>query len=190
MSGNAYVTGSTQSLSLVDVGLRKFVHRKQRDLEIGLSAWLATVQLLATVRGEIRMPSFRDSSFAFLQGASYSTTATITGTSDPTLYQSEHYNAGNLTYQTSVPNGTYTVKLRLAELYWTSPGQRVFNVQLNGTQVGTNLDVFAEAGGINKAYMMQSTENRCRFDLVRAGQLMSVWTCRNFGFGRRRCCFQ
>jgi hypothetical protein len=91
------------------------------------------------------MPSFRDSSFAFLQGASYSTTATITGTSDPTVYQSEHYNAGNLIYQTSVPNGTYTVKLRLAELYWTSPEQRVFNVQLNGTQVGTNLDILAAA---------------------------------------------
>jgi hypothetical protein len=88
----------------------------------------------------------------FLQGASYSTTATITGTTDPALYQSEHYSTGNLTYQTSVPNGSYTVKLKLAELYWTSPGQRVFNIQLNGTQVATNLDVFAAAGDMNKAY--------------------------------------
>lgn len=88
----------------------------------------------------------------FLQGASYSTTAAITGTTDPTLYQSEHYSTGNLTYQTSVPNGSYTVKLKFAELYWTSAGQRVFNVQLNGAQVATNVDVFAAAGGMNKAY--------------------------------------
>jgi hypothetical protein len=90
--------------------------------------------------------------YGFLQGGNYSITAAITGTNDPTLYQSEHYNTGNLTYQTSVPNGSYTVTLKFAELYWTSPGQRVFNVQLNGTQVATNLDVFAVAGGMNKAY--------------------------------------
>jgi hypothetical protein len=88
----------------------------------------------------------------FLQGSSYSTTAAITGTNDPALYQTEHYSTGNLTYQTSVPNGSYTVTLKFAELYWASSGQRVFNVQLNGTQVATNVDVFAAAGGMNKAY--------------------------------------
>lgn len=128
----------------------------------GSSSHTAPVTLVVgneAVRVNAGGPAYTDSQSqtwsadsGFLQGASYSTTAAITGTGDPALYQTEHYNTGNLAYQTSVPNGSYTVKLKFAELYWTSPGQRVFNVQLNGAQVATNLDIFAAAGGINKAY--------------------------------------
>jgi hypothetical protein len=89
----------------------------------------------------------------YQQGGSNSTTASITGTSDPTLYQSEHYSTtGSLVYQFSVPNGSYTAKLKFAEIWYTSSGQRVFNIQINGTAVQTNLDVFSAAGGGNKAY--------------------------------------
>jgi hypothetical protein len=51
-----------------------------------------------------------------------------------------------------VPNGTYTVKLRFAEIWYTSAGQRVFNVYIHGTTVQPNLDVFAAAGGADRAY--------------------------------------
>jgi hypothetical protein len=88
----------------------------------------------------------------YQQGGSSSTTASITGTSDPTLYQTEHYSTGStLTYQFSVPNGTYTVNLKFAEIYYTSAGHRVFDVILNGTTVRSHLDVFATAGGGNIA---------------------------------------
>jgi hypothetical protein len=89
----------------------------------------------------------------YQQAGSFSTTAGIAGTSDATLYQTEHYSAtGSLTYQFAVPNGTYTVKLRFAEIWYTSAGQRVFNVKINGTTVQPNLDVFAAAGGADRAY--------------------------------------
>ena len=47
--------------------------------------------------------------------------------SDQTLYDSERY-GNTFSYGINVPNGTYTVALKFAELYWTSAGQRVFNV--------------------------------------------------------------
>jgi hypothetical protein len=75
-------------------------------------------------------------------GARTATVVTpISGTSDPMLYQSERY--GDFTYTFNVPNGTYNVVLKFAEIYWNSPGQRVFNVSINGQHVLTNFDILA-----------------------------------------------
>lgn len=46
-----------------------------------------------------------------------------------------------------VPNGTYVVTIYTQETYWNAPGQRQFDIAVNGQQVATNLDPFAEAGG-------------------------------------------
>ncbi len=80
----------------------------------------------------------------FTGGSVYSTTHTISNTADPTLYQTERY--GNFSYQFAVPNGSYNVLLKFAEIYWTTAGQRIFNVSVNGTQVLTNFDIIAAAG--------------------------------------------
>jgi phosphatidylinositol-3-phosphatase len=74
-------------------------------------------------------------------GRTYVSTAPIGGTSDGALYDSERY--GTLTYTFAVVNGTYLVTLKFAELYWSAPGQRVFNVSINGQQVLTNFDILA-----------------------------------------------
>ncbi len=76
----------------------------------------------------------------------YSTTQSISGTAAPALYQSERYGS-SFQYQFSVPNGTYAVTLKFAELYWNAPGQRIFNVAINGQPVLTNFDIVAQAGG-------------------------------------------
>jgi malectin (di-glucose binding ER protein) len=52
-----------------------------------------------------------------------------------------------LQYQFTVPSGTYAVTLKYAEIYFTSTGQRTFNVVINGTTVQTNFDIVAAAGG-------------------------------------------
>ncbi|QRK08244.1 hypothetical protein JQX13_51375 [Archangium violaceum] len=44
------------------------------------------------------------------------------------------------------PRGVYAVVLHFAELYFSTPGQRRFNVSLNGT-VYTDIDVVSLAGG-------------------------------------------
>jgi fibronectin type 3 domain-containing protein len=88
----------------------------------------------------------------FTGGATSDTThaITTTGLTNPapqSVYQHNRY--GNFTY--TVPGltagGSYTVRLHFAEEYWTAAGSRTFNVLINGTQVLTNFDIFATAGG-------------------------------------------
>jgi hypothetical protein len=49
------------------------------------------------------------------------------------------------------------VQLYFCETYFTATGKRVFNVSINGTQVLTNFDIFAAAGGQNIANLQQFT---------------------------------
>jgi glucosylceramidase len=95
-------------------------------------------------------------------GTTYSTTAGIdtSSVSNPApqgVYQTERF--GNFTY--TLPNllsgAQYTVRLDFAEIFWNSSGQRLFNVTINGQQVLTNFDIFATAGGANKAVDEQFT---------------------------------
>ena len=71
----------------------------------------------------------------------------------PTVYQSERW--GGCTYALPLPPlpaaSSYTVRLHFAETTYTAANQRRFNVDINGRRVLTEFDVFAEAGGANKA---------------------------------------
>src|SRR5208282_3026609 len=82
-------------------------------------------------------------------GTKGSTTAAITGTSDPTLYQTERY--GNFSYSIPLADGSYNVTLKFAEIYWTAAGKRIFNVSMQGTQVISDLDIYSKVGK-NAAY--------------------------------------
>jgi len=66
---------------------------------------------------------------------------------------------GNFTYTLGgfVPGASATVRLHFAETYWTAPGQRIFNVSINGAPVLTNFDIFLAAGGPNIANIQQFT---------------------------------
>jgi hypothetical protein len=82
-------------------------------------------------------------------GSTASTPATIEGTEDVPLYQTERY--GNFSYSIPLAGGTYEVSLRFTESYWSSAGRRVFDVWMEGTKVISNLDIFALVGR-NRAY--------------------------------------
>jgi hypothetical protein len=79
------------------------------------------------------------------------TTTGVTNPAPQSVYQHNRY--GNFTY--TIPGLTagasYNVRLDFAEEYWTTAGSRTFNVLINGTQVLTNFDIFATAGGEFKA---------------------------------------
>jgi len=75
--------------------------------------------------------------------------APISNTSDPGLYQ--YCRWGNFSYNFAVANGSYSVTLKFAELALWGAGQRQFNVAINGTQVLSNFDIFAQSGGIYTA---------------------------------------
>lgn len=87
------------------------------------------------------------SDYGYNTGYTASTTANISGTDLPQLYQSVRWYPGVFTYTLPVANGVRHVKLRFAEFVYTTPGARYFNVLVNGTQVLTNFDVVAAAGG-------------------------------------------
>ena len=87
-------------------------------------------------------------------GTPFSTTASIAGTDDDPIYQSERY--GDFTYQLPVADGDYKVTLLFAEIYANSSNQRVFDVLLEGQERISNLDLYAIVGK-NKAY--QVSEN-------------------------------
>jgi len=99
----------------------------------------------------------------FTGGATSGTSTAIstTGVTNPapqSVYQHNRY--GNFTY--TIPGFTagasYTIRLHFAEEYWTAAGSRIFNVLIDGTQVLTNFDIFATAGGEYKAVVEQFTE--------------------------------
>jgi beta-glucanase (GH16 family) len=77
-----------------------------------------------------------------------------TGLSNPApqeVYQTERYGTFTYTFGSLTTDTAYKVRLHLVEYYWTAANQRRFNVSINGAQVLTNFDIFATAGGQNKA---------------------------------------
>jgi hypothetical protein len=75
----------------------------------------------------------------------------VTGTQDPTLYQSERW-APSFSYTfNKLPMGYYTLTLKFAEIFYTNPqtnqGARFFDVSINGEQVLTNFNIVVDVGG-------------------------------------------
>ena len=104
--------------------------------------------------GPAAAPFVADEDFAGGATAAVTNAITTTGITNPapqSVYQHNRY--GNFTY--TIPSLTagasYTVRLDFAEEYWTAAGSRTFNVLINGSQVLTNFDIYATAGGEYKA---------------------------------------
>jgi hypothetical protein len=99
--------------------------------------------------------------YDFSGGATAQTSANITSTNAPTLYQSCRW--GAFSYHWNVPNGNYTVNLKFAEIYFTTPGSRVFNVAINGASVLTNFDIVAQGGAftaVDKSFLVTVTNGQ------------------------------
>jgi|GEM_PF-1915175 len=69
----------------------------------------------------------------------------IIGTNDPTLYRnSRNWNAQTGNYRFDVPNGTYSVELRFAELFLDRRSNfRLFDVEINGVKYLCNMDIIS-----------------------------------------------
>jgi len=85
-------------------------------------------------------------------GTAAVTTSPISNTTSGTLEDSQRYgSAASFSYTFNVPAGSYQVSLLFAETYFTAAGDRQFNVSINGATELTNFDIYATAGGQNKA---------------------------------------
>ena len=68
----------------------------------------------------------------------------IEETEEDTVYQNVRYNVN--AYHLDVPNGTYTVTLKLCEPHYKEKGKRVFGAKVQGKPLFDKLDLFAEVG--------------------------------------------
>lgn len=78
-------------------------------------------------------------------------TSSVTDPAPQAVYASERFGQFTYVFPNLTPGASYTVRLHFAEIYWSSAGQRSFNVAINGSQVLSQFDVFAAAGGSWKA---------------------------------------
>ena len=78
-------------------------------------------------------------------------TSEVTNPAPAAVYQTGR--DGNFSYTIGgfTAGTNYLVRLHFCETYFTSAGSRTFNVSINGTQVLTDFDIFAAAGGQNIA---------------------------------------
>jgi len=97
--------------------------------------------------------AFTTGGWGYMEGSNETqVTNTIANTTSQILYQTGHY-ASDLEYKFTVPkNGPYQVNLMWAEIYWTTTGQRVFNVFIQGQEVLANFDIVKAAGANFTAY--------------------------------------
>ena len=71
------------------------------------------------------------------------------------LYQSERY-GHDFTHSFAVPTGQhYLVRLHFAEIFDDGAGRRMENIEINGHPVLKGFDIFADAGGKNKAVVKE-----------------------------------
>jgi hypothetical protein len=88
----------------------------------------------------------------FSGGRTFKTANPVSNVASPAqgpLYQSQRY--GSFRYEFVVPNGTYIVNLKFAEIWYAERAKRLFDVAINGETVLRNFDIVAEAGGPNIA---------------------------------------
>ena len=78
-------------------------------------------------------------------------TSLVSNPAPQAIYNVERWGAAAWTIPGLNPLGGYSVRLHFVDFGSTAVGQRQFNVLINGEQVLTNFDIFAQAGAINTA---------------------------------------
>ncbi len=101
----------------------------------------------------LRDQAYSSGSFGYSGGTGGYVANTVTGicASAQSLYQRERYSTSTsgFRYWFDCPVGTYETTLLEADTWVTGPGQRIFNVFIEGNQVLTNFDIYVAAGGKN-----------------------------------------
>jgi hypothetical protein len=108
--------------------------------------------------------------YGFSGGSVYSTTTEVTGADAPPLYRSERWSSTTFQYEFAVPAGSYQVTLKFAEIFFSSAGQRVFHIDLNGQRMAANFDPFVAAGGayraVDRRFVVSPVGGRITIQLV------------------------
>lgn len=93
-------------------------------------------------------------------GQVYQSAAVIAGAgvTPQALYQTCRYGPAGAAFSyafADVPNGAYKVRLHFSEPVWWKAGQRLFDVVIEGVRKEAGLDVWSQAGGINRSLVKE-----------------------------------
>jgi Malectin domain/Glycosyl hydrolase family 67 N-terminus len=77
-------------------------------------------------------------------GGVASFSAPVANTTEDVIYQTVRYDVS--AYRLTIPDGLYSVTLKLTEPYYTNAGKRVFGAKVQGQSVFQDLDIFATVG--------------------------------------------
>jgi hypothetical protein len=108
---------------------------------------------------------------------------TIANTNPQDLYLYRSARAGlygDFSYNIPVPNGSYTVTLKMAEIQFSNKGERVFNVAINGVPALSNFDILAHAAPLtafDQQFPVTVTNGAVKIDVqgvVRKGILSAI----------------
>jgi hypothetical protein len=100
------------------------------------------------------------------------TDAPVANTDDQELYKHQMWGQAGLihTWRGLTP-GKITLKLHMDDGYSSAPAQRVFDIAINGTIVAKDLDIFAKAGGRDRAlvetFVVDAPEGTIRLSVPR-----------------------
>ncbi len=68
-------------------------------------------------------------------------------TNDPDLYQTERWASEDFSYNLKLSqNGKYVLILKFSEVYFNSPGEKVFDISLGKETIVRHLDVYSKVG--------------------------------------------
>ncbi|MEM7168367.1 MAG: putative Ig domain-containing protein, partial [Planctomycetota bacterium] len=91
-----------------------------------------------------------DSYFSPVPGRIFNAPQNVTGTSDPVLYRSERFEFLPDDFFYAVPTAAaptrYALRLLFSETFWTAPGQRVFDVTIEGALALPAYDIHVAGG--------------------------------------------
>ncbi|MEM7510705.1 MAG: malectin domain-containing carbohydrate-binding protein, partial [Bacteroidota bacterium] len=93
--------------------------------------------------------TFSSDAFHDAASSAFINSATISGTADVQLYQSERIGK-EISYQIPVEDGEYDMYLHFVETFWTEADRRIIHADVEGQVLFQGYDIFAEAGK-NKA---------------------------------------
>lgn len=109
------------------------------------------------------------------------TSYNVSGTSDSPLYRTSRVGYyGDFSYAIPVSNGSYSLTLKFADVQFSAPGQRIFNVVVNGTTVLSRFDVAAAGGfynAIDRQFPVVVTDGTLRIQVqgvVKVGLLSAI----------------
>jgi subtilisin family serine protease len=157
LTATVRVNSDSGRAPVISVPVKVVVPRYQAALDAGASG--AAVDSF----GDTWRPDQKYAAGSFgYQGTSSvkSTTQVIAGTDDPKLFQSAREGMYEYRFD-NVPDGVYTVELDFAEVSSSKPGQRVFDVLVEGTEVLPSFDITYEAGthvAVTRTYTVTVTD--------------------------------